>query len=423
MTKRYHQSSIEDSHISAKQLNYLNLFWIGFIIYTISYVLKRNLQLSSKLTDYGEILGLIMCLPTAFMLIRFEIRNKYLKFLFISYCIWTLIIIFRGISFDLNFLRNSLLDAKFGILLYVAPLILLFPKYPVYFRRLFDTIIILGICLIALDLLLLPRLLERSRETQEVIEYLTWFLSLPCGFLLLTYKYHSKKRIVLALTVMIITLLFSIYKARRGLSFMQITILTYYYFLYLSNTKNSVIILYLTLLIIALGLLYASSIYQIHDNKLLSFIAEKGEKDTRTGVELYFYDDMKTMDWLIGRGINGEYFCPYFSELTDYRILIETGYLQIILKGGIIRLGLYLLISVPAIILGLFNSKNLLSKAAAIWIIVGLISLYPATMESFSLTYLLVWISIGICYSKEIRQLSDKKIETFLKPYANKNTF
>jgi hypothetical protein len=145
-------------------------------------------------------------------------------------------------------------------------------------------------------------------------------------------------------------------------------------------------------------------------------IAERGDENTRKGVELYFYNDMGTDDWIVGRGINGEYYCPDVTEdqSSNYRDLIETGYLQIILKGGLIRLILFLLISIPAVFLGLFSSKNLLSKASAIWIIIALISLYPSTVESFSLQYLLVWISIGICYSKEIRNLSNTKVSALI---------
>ena len=92
---------------------------------------------------------------------------------------------------------------------------------------------------------------------------------------------------------------------------------------------------------------------------------------TQERVELYFYDDMKTKDWIIGRGINGEYFLSNVEEnqITNYRRNIETGYLQTILKGGLISLGLFIFIAIPALIKGLFYSKNILSKAAAIWIL------------------------------------------------------
>ena len=78
---------------------------------------------------------------------------------------------------------------------------------------------------------------------------------------------------------------------------------------------------------------------------------------------------------------------------------------------------LYLLIAGPAIILGIFFSNNLLSKASGIWILISLISLYPATVNSFILSFLMVWISVGICYSKRIRVLSDATLkEAFNNP-------
>ena len=94
--------------------------------------------------------------------------------------------------------------------------------------------------------------------------------------------------------------------------------------------------------------------------------------------------------------------------------MIETDYLNIILKGGIISLVLLFMIAIPAIIKGLFYSKNILSKAAAFWIILWFMELYPANVNSFSLNHILVWISIGICYSKEIRSHSDSYVSEAL---------
>ena len=142
---------------------------------------------------------------------------------------------------------------------------------------------------------------------------------------------------------------------------------------------------------------------------------ERGKEDTRGGVEEYFYSDMKTQDWIIGRGIDGKYYCPDVRQevITNYRGVIETGYLQTILKGGLISLGLFLLIAIPAIFKGLFHSKNLLSRGAAIWILYVLICSYPAVINTFTLRYLLVWIAIGICYSPKIRNEPDKDIRDF----------
>jgi len=164
-----------------------------------------------------------------------------------------------------------------------------------------------------------------------------------------------------------------------------------------------------------MGFLYAANIYNIKTNRIFSFVAERGDEDTRTGVELHFYADMKPIDWLIGRGIDGNYYCPNVDEdaVSNYRSVIETGYLQIILKGGLISLGLLLLITIPAIFKGIFYSNNILSKAAGIWIFLAVLSFYPATVDTFSMRYLLVWIAVGICYSKEIRNIPDEVLREY----------
>jgi len=71
---------------------------------------------------------------------------------------------------------------------------------------------------------------------------------------------------------------------------------------------------------------------------------------------------------------------------------------------------LFIMISVPALIKGLFHSNNLLIKAAGIWILLFYLYAYPGTPTIFSLNYILVWISIGACYSQELRYLTDDEI-------------
>ena len=65
--------------------------------------------------------------------------------------------------------------------------------------------------------------------------------------------------------------------------------------------------------------------------------------------------------------------------------VIETGYLQIILKGGIISVLIIVLILVPAAFNGLFYSNNLLSKAAAVWILLSVLYSYPSISQDFSM--------------------------------------
>src|SRR6185312_15976519 len=336
--------------------------------------------------------------------------------LYILYGLWFIFLIFKNIQpfFSKDFLLYFFLNPWYGGMLYFVPAVLLFPKNAIFYKRAIDVIVALCIIYILYDLVFFRDLMSSDHSnllSQELVET-SFDLSIPAGFILLTYKYHSNKRKLLAIATILLTLLFAIVRARRGLILMTSLVMLFSYLLYVIYSKNKIFIFYFSVIIVTVISLYAVNIYNIKTNRVLSFVAERGDEDTRTGIELYFYADMKPTDWIIGRGINGKYYCPNIDEdeESNYRSVIETGYLQIILKGGVISLGLLLLITVPAIFKGIFYSNNILSKAAGIWILLALISLYPATVDTFSMRYILMWISVGICYSKEIRNIPDSLI-------------
>ena len=400
------------------KLLYQNLFWAGFIINVLSAIIKGNFIVSQKIGELLQFIGLVILLYSFFKIVHGFTSNSYLKITYTLFIIWSLIVISKGIHFNYTSIKALLLDNEYGVLLYLVPFIIFVPPDFSFLQRLFEVVIVLGFFYLIYSIIFIRPLLSRTPEDQNIVEYLVRSLGMTSGFILLTFKYHSNSKKIISIIVMLVSLLFTIYKARRGLSFTLISIIIPILIIILYFSKYKLLYIYLIGLAGLLSILYFSNIYKIEEVKLLSFIAERGDTDTRTGVELYFYDDMEEEDWIIGKGMDGKYYSPGIGE-SDYRTLMETGYLQIILKGGLVRLILFLLIAIPAIILGLFDSKNLLSKAAAVWIFVALISLYPATVESFSLQYLLVWISIGLCYSKNIRKMTDE----FIKNELNLNSF
>jgi hypothetical protein len=313
-----------------------------------------------------------------------------------------------------------LFDAEFGLLRYFVPLIILLPKDLVYYKKLFKVIVILGLIFICYDIIFRSNLMDlnyTNNNTKFTFEYFVKILSLPAGFLLLTYNYQPGRRILFALLIIAVGAGFAILRARRALLFMTVIPLVFSYLLYLYGGRKKVLLIVFSIFIGALLILFGIKEYKDNRNGMFSLLSERLYEDTRSAVESNFYYDMTTQDWIIGKGINGQYFSPGIdlSDISGYRAMIETDYLNIILKGGVISLWLLFMISIPAIILGLFFSKNLLSKAAALWILIWVLELYPANVNSFSLNHILVWISIGICYSKEIRNLSEKTITETLK--------
>jgi hypothetical protein len=402
--------------VSSQKSFFLRIFWTGFIMYTFGYVGKGNPPIGMRMGELVQLAGLAMVIVATVFLVENRIKNGYLLLLLILYFIWLVFIIIRGFNFNFAFIMYMLLMASTGMLFYFMPIVLFFPKSAQFYKRLFDIIIIFAVLNVFFTVLLRHPLLERSPFTKGTIELIAWSLSMPCGFLLMNYKYQSSFNLFFAGGTLVSSLLLAIYNGRRGLSIVLAIMLIAALVIFLFHTKAKVFAVYFTVLFICVGSLYATNIYNIGNNKLLNFMAERGDTDTRTGVEVYFYNDMGSKDWLIGRGIDGKYYCPGIDEDVDYRGLIETGFLQIILKGGLIRLGIMALIIVPAVFLGLFSSKNILSKASAVWLTIFIFSLYPATVESFNLMYMLVWISVDICYSKKLRNMPDSTLLAYFYP-------
>lgn len=418
-------TSDNQSNIIKSESKILNFFWIGFIIYTSAFAISTTEQVNYVICNLFQILGLMLILTTSFFLVRLKIEDDYLKVIYSLFIIWTLGIIIRGFVFKYEFIKLMLFNSYEGLFIYLTPLILLFPKNLHHIKKLFIVIVIVGMVYTFYDMLFFKQLIINYdiKNSQNIIEYFSKTLSIPCGFIIVTYMYHSKRMNLFALFVIMMTFFFSIIRARRGLSLLTISSVVVAYFVYLFYSKNrglKIVFFILLLIFITLGIAYSRSVIgYFSTNSATSWFIERVGQDTRSEVEHYFYRDLKPVDWIIGKGINGQYFCPGVVEGTGkisiFRRGIETDYLTIILKGGIISLGLMLFILIPAIIKGLFYSKNMLAKASAIWIILYLGALYPSPVTAFTLNYLVVWISVGLCYSKEIRNLSEDEVRNFFK--------
>ncbi len=402
-------------NITQKELRNLNFFWLGFIIYSTGYVFSQSGHLNYKVLQAFQSVGLLLIFGSAVQIIRNKLSNKYLQNLFSIYCLWSVFIIVRGWSFDYGFMKKMVFDASYGMMPYFAPLVLLFPQNISFYKKAFHVIIILAFFYIIYDIAFHSDLLNSDRtsiKSTEIVEY-SALLSIPVCFILLTYPYHSFKRIIFSIVIISLALLFAIIRARRGLLLICLSQILFSYFLFLSKSRKKILVVVFSIIILFIGTFLTKDIYLQNRENIFNFLLERGSQDTRTGVEEYFYNDLRVKDWVFGKGINGQYFCPNIEEdnVTGYRGIIETGYLQMILNGGIIKLVLMLLIALPAIFKGIFRSKNMLSKAAGLWIFLWVLYLYPATMEAFSLYYILFWISIGVCYSKTIRYIPENKMK------------
>jgi len=393
----------------------LNYFWIGFILYTASYALATTTAVNYILCQGLQIIGILILVPTSIRLISWKFTNQYLRAVFIIYSIWQLSVILRATNFDYANIKDLMFDAELGLFRFFVPLIILFPKNLLYYKKTLIAILILGALFLLYDGLFIKNLMNLDYEnnnTKFTYEHFVKVLSVPCGLIILTFRYQEKRIKYFSIIVLIVSTLFAVIRARRALLFLTISPLLFSYMLYLYSQKKKFFTLLLPFLVSMFFLFYGVKNYSTNTPEVLSLLSDRATEDTRTNVEIMFYRDMNLQNWIIGKGIDGQYFCPGIETGTHaiYRNMIETDYLNIILKGGLISFVLMLMIAIPAFVKGLFFSENLLSKAAAIWILLWLFELYPATVNTFSLHHLTFWIAIGICYSDVIRELPEKTL-------------
>lgn len=410
-----YQLSDKDFYISKSRENSLNIFWLGFTLYTLSYALTTTLIYFNIV--YLQALmfaGLACIIYGAVNLIKFKIRNSYLKAVYFMYLAWLAGIMARGFQFDFFSIKESLVNPGYGLFIYLTPLFLLFPVNFAFYRKFFLVIFIQSLFYFIYSLAFVKHVLDPDRTSvlsQGIVENFS-ILSFPSGFVLLTYLYHPKMRRIIAFGTMMATLLFAIYRARRGMILMSVTSLLFTLMIYLIVTKRTAMVGFIILVMVLIGYMYYSSLYNQSNFGIFNFLVERADEDTRTGVEDAMKEDMTAMEWWIGKGINGEYYCPNIDSLdsTGYRSVVETGFLQIMLKGGILSLALLLLILIPAVIRGLAKSKNILGKASGIWILMWILFLYPTVGNSFVLTHMMVWLCAGICYSPHILKMTDEEV-------------
>jgi hypothetical protein len=133
---------------------------------------------------------------------------------------------------------------------------------------------------------------------------------------------------------------------------------------------------------------------------------------------MFFYDLRDNM--LFGKGMLGTYYFPiwggdlegeFFAQET-YRTLIENGYLQLLLTGGIMHIVLFLLVLLPAALKGIFMSSNQFAKACGVVILLRLVDMFLYGLPTLSLTYIFVWICVGVCYKPSIRRMTNDEIRT-----------
>jgi hypothetical protein len=259
---------------------------------------------------------------------------------------------------------------------------------------------------------MIPSLLLRRLTAETYIGLLV-----PCGFLLLNATYLSNRKVNVSFLIIFISMLSLTYLARRsGFATLVGFAISAYFINLLNKSKSKIFRLFPLIAIICTFLLF-SQFFENSRELLLNKMASRLSEDTRTGVfNAFFYYLRNNLPF--GMGMNGKYFCilwdaevdGVFFEATQYRDIIENGYLQLLLTGGIVHIVLFVLVLLPAAFRGIFMSSNQFTKACGMIILLRLADMLFFGLPALNLSYILVWISVGVCYKTSICRMTNDEI-------------
>ncbi|PZP44637.1 MAG: hypothetical protein DI598_14245 [Pseudopedobacter saltans] len=404
--------------LGKKNIDNFDCIAIGLILHTIGEIFF----ISSKPICYT-----FCALGIIFPLIGFLMSSKdreivgVPRIILFSYTCWNIITVLRPILAG-DFDKQSFSPiTPYMVLSFFVPLFATL-KYnrQVVFKKILNYNMFCGIIGFLLAMvfskeLLLSNMVDMSYE--EYQEYVD-LVNIPATFLLISStsilfnSFLSKKLKFIAWSSFVLGFIVMSIGARRSGLVNYLILIVFQIIVYFKRKD----IKFKSLKLVAiLGILFLATFYIANNlETLFPLLRSRVDEDSRSGVEDYFYASFngKTSDWIFGRGLTGTYFCPFFADVN--RNIIETGYLNIILKGGLLSLFFYLYLLGYAFFNGLFRSKNVFIKGLSLYILLHIIILIPFGIPFYSYEFFILWVAVVCCFSKSLRILSDKEVNNIL---------
>lgn len=294
---------------------------------------------------------------------------------------------------------------KGGFLAYILPIILI-PLPNANHLDIAKKIFYIGALLsIPLWIMNLGHLVQDDYLGEGVGNYLPFFAAFLLGF-----PYVNKRRRKICFIIWAIYLVLMLLNARRNMVFSlgSFGLIAFYSCNFSRFAKKRFHTIVMTIVAFLFSVLFIASNIDVLSEKVFSKFSNRVNEDTRSGVEELFLADFAaspTEDWIFGRGLDGGYYQEMRNvdtgELNTNRLGIETGYLNNMLKGGVI----YDFLIVLIMFICLFRSikiKNIYSVYLRWVFLLFFIDLYATVlMGTFGVKSVLFWFCVSIALSKE----------------------
>ena len=405
-----------------KAFNYY--LWAIFLV-----ILQRNL------VQFNRFLGLTLAIVVLVFLLSGVFNSKGSfdisgfdggsKFWYILLLFYSISVAIRGIvdegKFDIHQIAMYIGNPKY-IMPYFLPLFAMFPWSRINLKLLLKLSSYLTVLFMIFFVVDFNKIMELNRNglahftvgggSYEVgdFEFYGALTSLIAPFVLFLLKSFltDKQWRYSAINILLASVLYLL-TARRSSIFGVSLFIVASYFIVFKKTAKSKFLLLLVLSLLGFGL---------YNSGLLDFLLSKVDNDSRSGVEMEFmlYMGDNIQYWIFGKGAMGTYYdsSPIFFDIDGMRQEIETGYLHLILKGGIIYLALYIIVLIRAFYYGWFKSNNDFVKAFAAFALIAVLELIPYGIPSFDFKYFALWLGVGFCFNKTIRVKTNEEIKVLL---------
>ncbi len=414
------------SFISGKRaLSPWDYIVLGFVFHALG-------RLVNVITESEILLAVVASIGWLYMIMGFFKISKniqlhgFLRFLFILYILACVIMIVRGYMIDYPyqwFTIQGCINYHFFsptyILPYLMPLVAFIPIKHFHFSSIVRYSVLFACILYILAIVFLPQI------TNQSLLFLMGFAGeggmatavtqtyIPFAFITLCHKYVSNKVFVLNIFALTACLLIVAIAGRRGMTLILSCLLffnLYFYFKAVKGARKIAVIFFGVI-----GILLFTRI--AFNSSSFAYIRERGFEDNRSHVDEALLSQMTDTEKIVGKGLNGRYYYPLRSLEEDYkngwRYGSETGFYNIVLKGGYLMAFVYiLLLGIPAL-KGMFRSKNLFCKAGGFYILLSLAELYPFGWLAFNMKFLIIWMLVVMLNSNVIRKMTDSQIKAY----------
>lgn len=387
------------------------LLWVGLLIYNFGLLIWDHTMHLGSISILFMVLGMLLSFFSLLFSISIErYKNggglgKFTTFIIVFIFFWSFIMLLNSEANQLFNLNSYIFPYKALPYICIIMLFVDINGYIISFFKLSDLMSVLALMLFPLSII------NGSNFVQIVFETFCIY----SAYVFMTNKYHDKNKVFFALLVLVLSFLTVTYMGRRNLMLTSgLYLLIGVFWLFKDGKFKSIE----TKIIVCISsfLLLVGGIYYYSSEDTFDTFKGRATSNTREEVFLMYFADMSNVkDIAIGRGIFGEYYGPNVDknseteEYSDYREVIECGYLQLILKGGLVYLILYLLILVLAIKKGL-KAKNRLIKACVAIIFIQIIDMFPFGLHAFNTKTFLIWLCVAACYSRFLRDMTDFEI-------------